>query len=151
MPGPAKGTRPSGRQKGTPNKDKSRFRARLAELKCDPETLMCLIVNNALPCGTCRGALRTKFKLDDGLHADICGFRKVAGGKDKPCTCEGYSSRPCQSCHGSGLENCAPKLRGEMAADLLSYAEPKLKAIEVTNPDGSLQPKWVVVKPGEAK
>lgn len=36
MPGPAKGTRPSGRKKGVPNKKTFDLQAKLDALKCDP-------------------------------------------------------------------------------------------------------------------
>ena len=43
------------------------------------------------------------------------------------------------------MERIGPKDRGWAAAELLSYCEAKRKAIEVSNPDGTMRPSWEVV------
>ena len=84
---------------------------------------MAIIALNKLPCGVCRGKGKTAYKLPNG---DL-------------------GMRTCESCYGTLFEACSPELRGKMNAELASYIHPKKKAVEVSNPDGTLKPSWEVV------
>ena len=104
------------------------------------------ILNDQMPCSVCRGEKITLFRLPDGAHSKEC---KSAGSGGKSCTCKGISHRPCQSCNESGFEQLSPELVGKVAIAVRGEAYPQLKAVEHSNPDGSMRPQWVVVKPGE--
>lgn len=119
----------AGRRKGTPNKSTQTIKDRLAEMGCDYLEYLALTVMNKIPCAVCRGAGKTKFQPRGGQT-----FSGV---------------RTCQSCWGSGMERIEPRQSAWAAAELMSYCEPKRKAIEVTNPDGTLRPTWEVVIVGE--
>lgn len=124
---PAGGKREGGgRPKGSPNKRSATIRERLEALNCDYIGLLAMMVNNQVPCATCGGAGKTKFQPRGG--------QTFSG------------TRTCQSCWGSGMERIGPKDRGWAAAELLSYCEAKRKAVEVSNPDGTMQKTWVVVE-----
>lgn len=124
-----------GRTKGKANRRTLDLQEKLARCGCDPLIGMAKIAMNNLPCGTCRGELRTKYFLPAGTHADGCGMHAVVKAK-RICTCEGIGERTCLSCYGSGWEACSPELRGKMYAELAQYVLPKRKAIEHTGPDG---------------
>lgn len=96
----------------------------MQRLKCDPIKGMALIALNQVPCGLCRGKLRTRYKLPEGSHAAGCDPEK--------CTCEGIAERTCLSCYGSGWEAISPDLRGKMFAELAKYKHPQLKQVEHT-------------------
>jgi hypothetical protein len=62
-----------------------------------------------------------------------------------PCgVCRGKGKTPYKLPNG-GVEACSPELRGKMNAELAQYIHAKKKAIEVSNPDGTLKPSWEVV------
>ena len=113
------GIRYGGRQKGTPNRKTEEIAEKLHRLKCDPLEGMAMIALNKVPCGACRGAGKTKYKLpgDETIH-----------------------ERTCEHCHGSLMEVCSPELRGKMYSDLAQYLHPKRKAVELsTPPDGPVE------------
>lgn len=137
--------RKGGRQKGTPNKKTLELLAILTREHCQPEVVMCRIINNTLPCGVCRGKKKTPYRLPTipMLHCPNCKHAgKDAGNKFTVCPACGYEPevrvalRKCMSCLGTTLENCNPHLRGQMASDLMQYLRPKRKAVEVTGEDG---------------
>ena|SRR5258708_1704376 len=103
-----------GRQKGTPNKRTQDFDARLHRLKCDPLSLMTLIVRGEVPCNVCRGKGKTPYRKKD----------------------RSLGERTCESCYGSTFEIISPVDRGKTAAELLKYQYPQRKAVEVS---GSLE------------
>ncbi len=109
-PGPPKGTRPSGRKKGTPNKSTLSIQEKLDAIGCDPYTGMATIAINKLPCGVCRGKGKTPYKTEDGE----------------------IRTRKCESCYGTLFEACSPELRGKMYAELAQYVGAKRKAIEMS-------------------
>ncbi len=118
----------AGRKKGTPNKSTQNIKDRLQEMGCDYIGYLACQVMNKVPCSVCHGKGKTQFQPRMGEEPGI---------------------RTCQSCWGSGLERIAPKDRGWAAAELLSYCEAKRKALEVTNPDGTMRPTWEVVFVGD--
>ena len=63
------------------------------------------------PCGVCRDSGRTNYQPR--------GENKELG------------ERTCESCYGSGRENCSPELRGKMYSELAQYIAPKRKAVEI--------------------
>lgn len=137
MPGPPKGTRGGGRKKGTANKKTRDIQEKLDRLGCDPHKGMAIIAMNELPCGVCRGKLKTKCKLPEGSHAKDCAITEARLIKGKlKCTCDGFTMRVCESCYETGFEACSPELRGKMFAELAAYISPKRKAIEHTGPEG---------------
>src|SRR5215469_2800753 len=69
------------------------------------------IAENDLPCGVCRGTGKTKYQPKREQKE--------------------YLERVCESCYGSGMENCSPELRGKMYSELAQYIAPKRKAVEV--------------------
>ena len=91
------------------------MRDRLKEMGCDPMQIVARIAMNDVPCGVCRGTLKTKYRVPDS---------------------EELRERICQSCYGTGYEAVNPELRGKMAAELLSYIEAKRKAVEHSGVDG---------------
>jgi hypothetical protein len=144
MPWPKGKTRPpgAGRKKGTPNKSVQSIQEKLDRIGCDPFEGMAIIAVNMLPCGVCRGTLRTKYKLPVGHHASGCklheptpelpGTRLAKQFPPLICTCDGIGERTCESCFGSGFEACSPELRGKMCAELAQYVGAKRKALEVS-------------------
>jgi len=112
---------------GIPNKRTQDVQEKLARIGCDPIMGMAEIALNRLPCGVCRGELKTRYKLPDGEHTKACKTSNSA-----ECVCDGVSFRVCQSCYGSGWEACSPELRGKMYAEIANYVLPKRKAIEHT-------------------
>lgn len=144
-----KGIKTGGRQKGTPNKATATLRERLQRLGCDPMEGLAFVSLRRIPCGTCidknrKPTGRTKFNLPEGKHAEKCRIRKGLA-----CSCEGISDRPCQSCFGTKWEKISVETKLRADTELAAYLEPKRKAIEVSNPDGSLRPAWRVVVVGE--
>lgn len=95
-------------------------------LAVDPVEVLALITKNELPCGTCRGTLRTKYALPQGQHTRECPG-------DDSCSCNGIGTRICQSCFGDGRENCPPELRAYTAQTLAKYLYPQFKSIEDKN------------------
>ncbi len=126
----------AGSRKGIPNKRTEEIQVKLARLKCDPFEGMAKIANNELPCGVCRGKLKTKYKLGDGMHAAECRLNKPEANGAWACSCEGMGIRTCQSCWGDGFEACSPDLRAKMYAELAGYVAPKRKAIELSGEVG---------------
>jgi hypothetical protein len=120
-----------GRAKGTPNRRTQDIQEKLARIGCDPIRGMAEIALNRLPCGVCRGELKTKYLMPQGNHTTECRTANSA-----ECTCEGIGTRICQSCYGSGWEACSPELRGKMYAEIAQYVLPKRKAIEHSGIDG---------------
>lgn len=116
---------------GTPNRRTQDIAEKLERIGCDPIRGMAEIALNRLPCGVCRGELKTRYKLPEGVHTPECR----AANSDK-CLCEGVGVRVCQSCYGSGWEACSPELRGKMYAEIAQYVLPKRKAIEHSGVDG---------------
>ena len=118
------GKRPgAGRPKGAQSFVKRTVAETCERLGCDPFEGMAIIAINQLPCGVCRGKGKTPYKLPNG----------------------GVGMRTCESCYGTLFESCSPELRGKMNAELAQYIHAKKKAIEVSNPDGTLRPSWEVV------
>lgn len=100
-----------GRQKGTPNKATAEAHEIMARLGCDPVESMIRIVNDDVPCSTCRGKGVTKYQ--------------PAKGGDK------LAERTCESCYGSKMEKISPELKGKMLTELAQYKYPKRKAIDL--------------------
>lgn len=115
MPVP-KGTRVGGRKKGVPNKHTRDLQELLDKMGHDPKEAMILIAKGDMPCNTCRGKGKTKYK--------ISGTDRIA-------------DRLCESCFGSLMEKLSPALIYNANAELLNYLLPKRKAIEHTGPEGS--------------
>jgi hypothetical protein len=117
-PGAKPGQRFGGRQKGTPNRKTEEIAEKLARLKCDPLEGMAMIALNKVPCGLCRGAGKTKYKLpgDETIH-----------------------ERTCERCYGSRMEACSLELRAKMYSDLAQYVHPRRKAIELSTPSEPLE------------
>jgi hypothetical protein len=117
---------------------------RLRELNCDPQQIMALIATNMLPCGVCRGSGKTKYIRQPGRDAQTCpqcrgverGCANCAEVGFLPALAPIVGERLCESCYGSLLEKCDPKLRGEMSSRLMEYLLPKRKAVEHTGLDG---------------
>lgn len=120
-----------GRAKGTPNRRTQDIQEKLERIGCDPIRGMAEIALNRLPCGVCRGELKTKYKLPDGTHTPEC-----RAANSVTCSCDGIGIRVCMSCYGSGWEACSPELRGKMYAEIAQYVLPKRKAIEHSGIDG---------------
>lgn len=116
---------------GIPNRRTQETAEKLARIGCDPITGMAEIALNRLPCGVCRGELKTKFKLPEGAHTPECRTANSV-----TCSCDGIGVRVCMSCYGSGWEACSPELRGKMYAEIAQYVLPKRKAIEHSGIDG---------------
>ena len=111
---------PSGRPKGAINKSTQSVRDRILALgNKGPVDYLIATMDNKIPCVTCKGKGQTKFQP------------------------KGESSNPgvrdCQSCWGSGMERIAPAASQAAASDLMGYLAPKLKAIEHSIEDGTMQ------------
>jgi hypothetical protein len=104
----------AGRRKGTPNKRTALLAS--ANIKCNPFEVLDQIARGELECNVCKGTGKTKYQPSHGE--------------------EHYLERRCQSCYGSGKEKIGPRDRGWAAAELASYLQPKLKAIELTGGAG---------------
>ena len=118
MPAGAKpGERRGGRQVGTPNK-RTDFAAVLAKLGHDPFQAMVQFAMGKMPCVTCHGVGKTKYKI-----SGISGTDRLA-------------DRVCESCYGSKMEKLRPEIVFNANEAILSYMIPKLKAIEHNIADG---------------
>jgi hypothetical protein len=131
-----------GRPKGYVDLLKRTVAQACEELNFDPIKVKILMGKNELPCTVCRGKGKTKFRLDAGAHAKGCNGKP---GPDGLCKCEGISERKCQSCNGDLMEPLDPELMYKAAAEISSYIYAKRKALEVSNPDGTMRPTWEVV------
>lgn len=134
-----------GRAKGTPNRATTTLQERLSRLRCDPIEGLAMISLRRVSCGTCidknlKPTGRTKFNLPDGKHAEKCRIHKGL-----ECSCEGIAERPCQSCFGTKWERISVETKLRADTELASYVEAKRKAVELSNPDGSMRPSWEVV------
>lgn len=125
------GERRGGREKGKPNRATLEISERLARLKCDTISGLAKIALRDVPCGVCFGKGRTKYKLPTG--------------EGEP---QRIGERVCESCFGTLKERISPETSLKAYSELAQYEHPKRKAIEHSNPDGSLQPSWVIVEPG---
>lgn len=105
----------NGRPVGSPNKRSGMLRDRLKAMGCDPVEITARIAMNDVPCGVCRGKLKTKYRIPES---------------------DDLAERVCMSCYGTGMESVNPELRFKASAELLSYIEAKRKAIEHTGADG---------------
>lgn len=123
----------SGRPKGVPNKRTLEIEERLANMGCHPLEGMAMIASGDVPCGTCHGGLKTRYRLPEGHHAKSCAVNKRAMAVVPKCDCEGIGLRTCESCYGTNKERVTPQLRAQMYAELAQYVAPKRKAIEVKN------------------
>lgn len=98
-----------------------------------------LVLDGKVPCGVCHGKGKTKFqprrKKVDGMWVDA--FPEPEDPR--------LGIRTCQSCYGSRLERLSPGERLRAALELIEYGYAKKKAVEISNPDGSLRPTWEVV------
>lgn len=136
-----------GRPPGALNKRTLAIEEKLERLGCDPIAGLAMISARRVPCGTCINAKReptgfTRVKLESGSHAEDC-----AKHQDKKCTCGGFTMRECQSCGGTLWEKIDVQTKLKADSELAQYVAPKRKAIEVSNPDGSLTPRYVIVRP----
>jgi hypothetical protein len=143
--GSAPGERRGGRQKGARNKATQALEHRGNPLVLLSSLRVEQILRDRMPCSVCKGKKQTLYRLPEGTHSAEC--KASGGGK---CTCKGIGHRPCASCNESGYEELSPELIGKVAIAVRGEAYPQLKAVEHSNPDGTLRPQWVVVKPGEA-
>lgn len=115
MPAGSKpGERRGGRPPGAPNKSTIDIQAKLAAVGCDPILGMALIASGEVPCGTCHGKGKTKYKSEGIIR-----------------------ERVCESCYGTLKEKITPDLRGKMYAELAQYVAPKRKAIEHSLGEGA--------------
>lgn len=105
----------AGRKKGTPNKSTQTVKEMLERLKCDPFEGMAMIASGDVPCGTCHGAGKTRYRIPNS---------------------EKVGERLCESCYGTLKERVSPALRGQMYSDLAKYVAPQLRAIEHQGPQG---------------
>ena len=143
----------SGRKAGTPNKRTEAIQEMLDRVGCNPLEGLALISSRRVSCGTCVDEFgnptgMTRFALSDGYHAHDCKASKGTPHMSDFCTCSGIGERICLSCFGSLRERIGADLKFKADAELAQYVAPKRKAVEVTNPDGSLRPTWKVVLPG---
>ncbi len=122
----------AGRQKGKLGNLNRTVKERVAEWGGDVFRVLYDAAMGELPCSVCRGKGKTKFQPAQGL--------------------ERLSERTCQSCYGSGREVLSPKDRISAAEYLGRRLEPDLKAVELSNPDGSMKPPgWAVFFVGDEK
>ncbi len=128
-----------GRPTGARNKATLAVEEKLKKFKYDPVEGMVLIAKNQLPCGECRGKRVASYLLPEGNHSAGCWIKMAPKSVDADprCSCDGISERTCQSCKGTGLDNCSPALRGQMASDLCGYLHSKLKAIQLSGVEGA--------------
>lgn len=140
----------SGRKKGTPNKRTEAIQEMLDRVGCNPLQGLAQISLRRVSCGTCvdedgKPTGTTRYILPDGRHASGCKAKKGEGHGGDYCSCLGISERTCLSCFGTLRERIGADLKFKADAELAQYVAPKRKAVEVTNPDGSLRPTWKVV------
>ncbi len=115
-----KGIRYGGRAKGTQNKSTLTIRDRIQALgNKGPVEYLIATMTNKIPCVTCKGKGKTKFQPK--------GDAAFPG------------ERTCQSCWGSGWERIAPAQSQAAASDLMGYLAPKLKAIEHSVSEDTMQ------------
>lgn len=140
------GHRGKGRIKGSVNRKTEELNEKLSRMGCDHVAGLAIIANNDLPCGVCRGTLRTKYKLPEGQHASNCEYTEShyeAGVYGKtltpgsPCSCNGIGTRTCESCYGDGFEACSPELRANVMMSLMKYTHCPRKAIEISGEIGT--------------
>jgi hypothetical protein len=125
--GPAPGTRPAGRQKGTPNKRTVALLDRLDELGCDPLELSARIALGHELDGP-HPALRAFYKFRDDLAK-----LQDKGGAVTPDHIEQLT----QLIDDNLTRGYVPiELRSKHISDLMQYAHPKRKAVEITGKDG---------------
>ncbi len=138
----------AGRKAGVPNKNTRDVQEMLDRLGVNPFEGMARIASGDVSCGTCHGALKTRYKLPEGHHVDSCASHTGSA----PCNCEGIGLRTCESCYGTNKEKVTPDLRGKMYSALAEYVGSKRKAVEISNPDGSMKPPgWAVFFVGDEK
>lgn len=138
-----------GRPKGSLNRKTEDIREKLKRCDADPIIGMAQIAKNNLPCGVCSGEGKTRYNLPEEQQHE-CDQCKPGAKRAKCLWCSGtgiktIGVRTCQSCYGTLFEACSPDLRGRMFAELAQYVESKRKAIEVSNPDGTLTPRVEIV------
>jgi len=131
-----------GRIKGSKNKRTLAVEAATAAaydlMKDDmPLTTLRDIASNNLPCGRCRGLLKTRYGLPTAQHKlCVCVEKKPEPDDDCPiCIGTGWKTwgwRVCESCWADGMEHCSPKDRGWASDRLLSKQIPDLKSVEVS-------------------
>lgn len=128
----ANGKKTGGRKKGSINKLTAAMDRQADPLVLHSNVKIRQILEGKLPCTVCRGKGRTRYQ--------------PAKGENK------LLDRTCQSCYGSKLEQLSPELIAKVALEIREYGYPKRKAIEVSNPDGTMRPTWrVVVVGGEGE
>lgn len=120
-----------GRTKGTPNKHTASIQSLIEGLVEKGKSYVEQVLDGSVPCGVCHGEGKTRFQPARGLKS--------------------LGIRTCQSCYGSGLERLSPETRLRAALDAINYGHAKKQATEITNPDGSLKPTWVVKMPDTNK
>ena len=139
----ALGRKTGGRKKGSVNRFKRlREQCKIEELPIEKGVIFAeMVLDGKVPCGVCHGKGKTKYqprrKKIDGMWVDTVSESEERDPK--------LAERTCQSCYGSGLERLSPAERLRAALELIEYGYAKKKAIEVTNPDGTLRPSWEVV------
>ncbi len=125
------GRKTGGRKPGSVNKFKRlREQSSVSSLPIEKGVIFaCMVLDGKVPCGVCHGKKKTRFQpRGEGQEPGI---------------------RTCQSCWGSGLERLSPSERLRAALDLIEYGYAKKKAVEISNPDGTLRPSWEVVFVGD--
>lgn len=111
-----------------PNRNTRDVQELLDRMGCNPFEGMARIAAGDVPCGTCHGVGKTPFRIPDS---------------DK------LGQRTCESCYGTMKDKVTPQLRGQMYSELAQYIGSKRKAVELSNPDGTLKPSWDINYIGE--
>ncbi len=129
-----------GRIKGSKNKRTLAIESAAAAsydlMKDDmPLTVLRDIAGNNLPCGRCRGLLKTRYTLPTEQHKLCqCTDKKPEPDQDCPiCVGTGWKTwgwRVCESCRADGMEHCSPKDRGWAADVLLKKQLPDLNRVD---------------------
>ncbi len=100
-----------------------------------PLTTLRDIASNNLPCGRCRGKLKTRYGLPVAQHKLCeCVDKKPKADEDCPiCVGTGWKTwgwRVCESCWADGMEHCSPKDRGWASDVLLRKQLPDLNRVD---------------------
>lgn len=146
------GERRGGRKKNTPNRTLGVLVADIDLLAEKGLVIAAQILENNKPCSICRGALKTRYVLPEDQRGKKCPC-VLNGEPAKDCwKCSGtgqqrLSERTCESCYGTAYERLSPELCGKTALEVMKYKWAQKKAIELSNPDGSLRPRWEVHVP----
>jgi hypothetical protein len=129
MPGPAKGTRPSGRKKGVPNKKTFDLQAKLESLNCDPIEGLAKICKDP----------KTLPQLRAEIYLDLMGYLYA---KRKAIEVSGQDGSPIEHSHSIQFTDPAvARAASSFAVALaLQSSGDGAEAIQGTVPTGSSPP-----------